>query len=61
VVVQPFIINAPTGALIKKIDVQAFPYLAAGNGLGGVRVEFAIFTNLIVAGLRWDLRGNPGN
>jgi type IV pilus assembly protein PilY1 len=53
---QLFIINALTGALIKKIDT-GIPVSGGGNGLGGVRVVRDI-QQRIVAAYAGDLRGN---
>jgi type IV pilus assembly protein PilY1 len=53
---QLFVINALTGALIKKIDTGV-PLLGGGNGLGGVRVVRDI-QQRIVSAYAGDLRGN---
>ncbi|MES2412333.1 MAG: PilC/PilY family type IV pilus protein [Pseudomonadota bacterium] len=53
---QLFIINALTGALIKRIDT-GIPTLLGGNGLGAVRV-MRDSSRQIVAAYAGDLRGN---
>lgn len=53
---QLFVINALTGALIKKIDT-GIPVSGGGNGLGGVRVIRDI-QQRIVSAYAGDLRGN---
>ena len=53
---QLFIINAITGALIKRIDT-GIPLLGGGNGLGGVRVV-RDSQRQIVSAYAGDLKGN---
>lgn len=53
---QLFIINALTGALIKRIDT-GIPTLGGGNGLGGVRVVRDA-QRRVVSAYAGDLKGN---